>query len=243
MKPLELILTDFQGPLDLLLHLIKQAQINIYDIPIAQITEQYLNYLHQMKSLELDIAGEYLVMASTLMRIKSQMLLPQDPIFEEDPVFVEEEVDPRSDLVAQLLTYQVYKLAAQKLKESAQHRQCLLERPATQAPKEQPLQVKPGAYVVNDLALCLADLLKKVQQQENLAQLPQREILSVAQAQEQILESLQQNSEMTFLHLLQRSAQVEEVVTKFMAILELIKDGVIWAQQRELQQDILMKLR
>ena len=103
-KDLTLELPNFEGPLDLLLHLIQSQEINIYDIPIAQITSQYLDYLKQMQQLNLQIAGEYFVMSSTLLRIKSQYLLPQNDFVED---IVEE--DPRDELVQQLVQYSVFK--------------------------------------------------------------------------------------------------------------------------------------
>ena len=104
----------FEGPLDLLLHLINRLEIDIYDIPMAAITEQYLIYIHTMKELELDIASEYLVMAATLLAIKSKMLLPKhEEELEED---FEYEEDPRDDLVEKLIEYRKYKEAAQELK-------------------------------------------------------------------------------------------------------------------------------
>lgn len=103
-KDLTLELPNFEGPLDLLLHLIQSQEINIYDIPIAQITSQYLDYLKQMQQLNLQIAGEYFVMSSTLLRIKSQYLLPQNDFVEN---VVEE--DPRDELVQQLVQYSVFK--------------------------------------------------------------------------------------------------------------------------------------
>lgn len=102
----------FEGPLDLLLYLIKKSEINIHDIPIAEITEQYLQYLELMKLLDLDIAGEFLVVAATLMQIKSKMLLPPDASQEE-----EEEEDPREELVRRLLEYKKFKEAAQRFKD------------------------------------------------------------------------------------------------------------------------------
>src|SRR5690606_38644502 len=101
----------FEGPLDLLLYLIKKNEIDIYNIPIALITLQYLDYIHMIKSLNLDLAGEYLVMASTLIHIKSRMLLP----IPEDPSEEDMEEDPRSELVRQLIEYQAFKEAAEKL--------------------------------------------------------------------------------------------------------------------------------
>src|SRR3972149_8581530 len=106
----EIKLDIFEGPLDLLLYLIKKNQIDIYNIPIALITDQYLQYLEIMRTLNLDLAGEYLVLAATLIHIKSRMLLPKD---EEDES--EEEMDPRKELVQQLVEYQAYKDAAVQL--------------------------------------------------------------------------------------------------------------------------------
>src|SRR5690625_1653735 len=100
----------FTGPLDLLLHLIKQYEIDIYDIPVAQITEQYLEYIDTMQKLDLDIASEYLVMAATLLAIKSEMLLPNQEMDDED----EYEEDPREELVARLIEYRKYKRSEER---------------------------------------------------------------------------------------------------------------------------------
>src|SRR5512136_3076468 len=110
----EVKLDIFEGPLDLLLYLIKKNEIDIYDIPIALITEQYLEHLDMMRYLNLDVAGEYLILASTLIHIKSKMLLPAQ---EEGNEESEEEPDPRSELVRQLLDYQVFKDAAMQLEQ------------------------------------------------------------------------------------------------------------------------------
>ena len=120
METISLKLDVFEGPLDLLLHLIQQLEIDIYDIPIAAVTEQYMNFIHAMKTLELEVAGEYLVMAATLMSIKSQMLLPKPEVaFEYDD---EEGEDPRDALVQQLLEYRKYKYAASVLSEKEEER-------------------------------------------------------------------------------------------------------------------------
>src|SRR5699024_12875133 len=110
----KLQLEAFEHPLILLLQLVNRYKIDIYDIPVATITEQYMNYIHQMKSLELNIASEYLVMASTVLAIKSQMLLPTQEVDEIEDEFEE---DPREELVQKLLEYQKYKQAAVELKE------------------------------------------------------------------------------------------------------------------------------
>ena len=121
-------LPSFKGPLDLLLHLIKQNEIDIYDIPIAHITQQYLAYLELMRALDLEVAGEFLVMAATLMRIKAKMLLPLPAVGEE-----EEEGDPREELVQRLVEYRQFKEAAGTLKLREDERRLLFERGARQA--------------------------------------------------------------------------------------------------------------
>src|SRR3989338_3896376 len=107
----KLKLEIFEGPLDLLLYLIKKDQVNIYDIPIAQVTKQYMEYLEMLKMLDLDIVGDFLVMAATLMQIKSRMLLPPDPTAQEA-----EEEDPRDELVRRLLEYKKFKEIAEELR-------------------------------------------------------------------------------------------------------------------------------
>ena len=107
---LKILLGEFEGPLDLLLHLIRQEHVSIYDIPIARITDEYLRYLRMMQELDIAVAGDFLVMAATLIELKTKMLLPRDPQAVEA-----EEDDPRADLVNQLLEYQKYKAAAEML--------------------------------------------------------------------------------------------------------------------------------
>ena len=122
MKELNVKLEIFEGPLDLLLHLIKTLEIDIYDIPISEITEQYMIYIRSMKELDLELAGEYIVMAATLMAIKSKTLLPKVELeYNDDSEFLDE-IDPREQLVAQLLEYRKYKYAAGVLKEKETER-------------------------------------------------------------------------------------------------------------------------
>lgn len=120
----------FEGPLDLLLHLINRLEIDIYDIPVAKITEQYLLYVHTMRELELDVASEYLVMAATLLSIKSRMLLPkqEEELFDEE-MMLEEEEDPRDELIEKLIEYRKYKSGAQTLKEREEERQKSFAKP------------------------------------------------------------------------------------------------------------------
>ena len=107
---IKIFLGEFEGPLDLLLHLIRQEQVSIYDIPVARITDEYLRYLRVMQEMDIAVAGDFLVMAATLIELKTKMLLPRDPLARGS-----EEEDPRADLVNQFLEYQKYKAAAQML--------------------------------------------------------------------------------------------------------------------------------
>ena len=142
LQEINLKLDVFEGPLDLLLHLIQKLEIDIYDIPITAVTEQYMSYIHAMQTLELEVAGEYLVMAATLMAIKSQMLLPKQELeIIDDENFFEEE-DPREALVAQLLEYRKFKYAATVLHEKEEERKLYY----TKEPMD-----KAGAYGIQGI--------------------------------------------------------------------------------------------
>ena len=145
---LTILLGEFEGPLDLLLHLIRQEQVSIYDIPVARITDEYLRYLRVMQEMDIAVAGDFLVMAATLIELKTKMLLPRDP-----SAVQEEEDDPRSDLVNQLLEYQKYKAAAQMLWSRATVEQAVFKRAELETDKNNP-----------EVAVGLFDLLKVFQE-------------------------------------------------------------------------------
>ena len=130
---LKILLGEFEGPLDLLLHLIRQEHVSIYDIPIARITDEYLRYLRVMQELDIAVAGDFLVMAATLIELKTKMLLPRDP-----QAAAEEEEDPRSDLVNQLLEYQKYKAAAEMLWTRATVERAVFKRAELETDKNNP---------------------------------------------------------------------------------------------------------
>ena len=152
-------LARFEGPLDLLLHLIKRDEIDIYDIPIAHITQQYLAYIELMRALDLEVAGEFLVMAATLMRIKAKMLLPLPAVGEE-----EEEGDPREELVQRLIEYRQFKEAAETLKSSEGERRLLFERGMVPGEDEAgPLPLAPATLF--DLLDALNRVMSRVPEQ------------------------------------------------------------------------------
>jgi len=205
----------FEGPLDLLLHLIRKNEINIADIPIALITEQYLDYLKVMKVLNLDIAGEYLLMASTLLHIKSKMLLPS--ITEEDEEAGE---DPRAELVRRLLEYQKYKEAAVELE-----RRPLVDRDVfmrtspvdTEGPEEERIEVS-----LFDLLEVFRKLLEKARP-ESFHEVS-LEPITVEEKIQEILSLLQREKQSVAFHtLFPEEASRQVLVVTFLAILELVK--------------------
>lgn len=214
----------FEGPLDLLLHLIKKNEIDIYDIPIADITRQYLEYLEIMKTLNLDVAGEFLVVAATLLHIKSRMLLPVP----EEPQ--QDEEDPRADLVRQLLEYQSIKEAAFSLDKREMLDRDVFIRKAF--PEE--VDVEERDVDLEGLTLFgLIEAFKKV-----IAELPEEtahevfaERVSISDKISLILETLDTEDNVSFYDLLKGARSRQDVIVTFLAILELMKLKMIKAHQ------------
>ncbi|MCK5009117.1 MAG: segregation/condensation protein A [Deltaproteobacteria bacterium] len=209
----------FEGPLDLLLYLIKKNEVDIYAIPIAVITDQYLEYLDLMKALNLDVVGEFLVMASTLTAIKSRMLLPPS----EDEEEGDEGIDPRAELMEHLLEYQRYKEAAHQLKDRE-----LLEKDifTRLQPEEQSLQVDKDTAVIEVNLFDLVDALRKVIERKDLAGdfiEVTIEKISVKDKMVEILEKLKENQHITFQSLFDEVTTKYEIIVAFLSILELMR--------------------
>ncbi|APG25525.1 segregation and condensation protein A [Syntrophotalea acetylenica] len=215
--PYEIELEMFKGPLDLLLHLIKKHEMDIYDIPIAEITSQYLQALDAMRALNLDVAGEFLVMASTLVHIKSRMLLPLAP----DPEPDEEDIDPRAELVSRLLEYQRYKDAAAVLDASPMLGRDVFGRACVVPSELQAGDAELQPVGVFELAEALQRLLQDVSP-EPVHQVV-RERLSVAERVAMVLEALKDCQSLAFETLLPGPLTREELVVTFLAVLELVK--------------------
>ncbi|HEX6285263.1 MAG TPA: segregation/condensation protein A, partial [Pyrinomonadaceae bacterium] len=172
---LKILLGEFEGPLDLLLHLIRQEHVSIYDIPVARITDEYLRYLRVMQELDISVAGDFLVMAATLIELKTKMLLPRDPQAVET-----EEEDPRADLVNQLLEYQKYKAAAEMLWSRATVEQAVFKRAELETDKNNP-EVAVGLF---DLLKVFQDILAR-HKEEKLLEI-EREEISMAEMLERL---------------------------------------------------------
>jgi len=209
-------LEGFEGPLDLLLHLIQKNELDIFNIPIALITEQYLEYLQLIKVLNLDIAGEYLLMASTLLHIKSKMLLPKSSEGEE-----EEEEDPRAELVRRLLEYQKYKQAALDLEKRPLLDRDVFIRLVTAAPEEEPEEERIEVDLF-ELLEAFRKVLERIKP-ETVHEVT-LEHLSVEDKIQEIMTLLErENRSMAFHRLFPEQASRRVVVITLLAILELVK--------------------
>jgi segregation and condensation protein A len=222
-------LTQFEGPLDLLLHLIRRDKINIYDIPISHITREYLAYIEIMQQLELEVAGEFFVMAATLMRIKSQMLLPRREGMDE------EEPDPREELVRNLLEYRTFKEAARCLAEREEDRRQVYPRPPAEPPVAEEAQA-PEDITLFDLLEALQSVLKNMKGETLYHIVP--ESITVEQKIETIRAMLDRRSEVLFSELFGGECTKVDVIVTFLAILEMVKLGGLIARQMSHASDI-----
>jgi segregation and condensation protein A len=236
-------LPNFEGPLDLLLHLIKEHRVDIFDIPIALIVEKYLEYLERMRELNLDIAGEFLVMASTLAHLKSRMLLPrQDAAASAElaEAAAEESGDPRAELVRRLLEYQKYKDAAEQLaRQDLLHRDVFARSVPLEAvpiPEEEVgLQEFSVLKLVEALDRVLERLVPKLQHEVV------RERVTLSEAILQIVEKMRGQTEpVTFESLFTEQTTRQEIVITFLAILEMVKRRLIRVFQEEPLKAIIL---
>lgn len=230
---LEVILEAFEGPLDLLLYLIRKQNIDILDIPVAEITKQYMTYVELMKSARLELAAEYLLMAAMLAEIKSRMLLPKLNTADE------EEEDPRAELIRRLQEYEQIKEAAEKLDEIPR-----LDRDIKPiqliAPEAKARKLLPEV-TMRELLLTVSDVLKRAElfEQHQVS----REVLSTRERMTAILEKLAGKGFVPFIQLFQPEEGKLGIVVSFMAILELIKESLVDIIQNEPFAPIHIKAR
>lgn len=234
----------FEGPLDLLLHLIEKNQVNIYDIPIVTITEQYLEYLGEMQRQDLDVMSEFLVMAATLINIKAKMLLPKE---EEEE---EEEEDPRAELVRRLLEYKMYKYAATELKDMEMDAAGSIYR-SPAIPKEvaeyreeiDPVQLCDGLTLnrLNEIfQMVMKKQVEKIDPIRSKFGTIEREEISIEERMDTIRDQVKGLKGISFRTLLEIQASKINVIVTFMAILELMKVGAITVRQDGLFDDIMI---
>lgn len=207
----------FEGPLDLLFYLIKKEELDIYDIPIAKITDQYLEYLEMMKLLDLDIAGEFILMAATLMQIKSKMLLPPDEV----PAEQTEEEDPRFELVKRLLEYKKFKEAADELAT----KEALTSQMYTRKSEEKaPSEIEDSPFFeasIFDLLTAFSKILKEVPKDAFYKVV--KDEFTVGEKIHDIFHMLVKESKVYFSKLFSQAKNKIEIIVTFLAILELIR--------------------
>ena len=224
----------FEGPLDLLLFLIKRDKIDIYDIPIANVTKQYLEYMELMKMLDLEIAGEFLVMAATLIHIKSKMLLPPEEVEEEQ----QEEEDPREELVRRLLEYKKYKDAADSLQRMHDTHKGVFLREG-EGEKGRIISDDGSEYFeasLFDLITAFRKVLKEIPK-EAFHKVIKNEF-TVSDKIHQIYHLLAERSKILFTSLFKDAKNKDEVIATFLAILELIKMREVFVAQKDFFSDI-----
>ena len=226
------IINDFEGPLDLLLHLIKISKMDIYDISISEITRQYIDFINKMEEMNLTVASEYLVMASELIEIKSKMLLPKSEI--------EEEEDPREDLVNRLVEYQKYKDMIQsfKLLES-ERKEIYTKEPVNFNIYSDDVIINDGNITVDDLVKALSKFLERKEREKPLTTKITRKEITVSERTSDIRKILNKKKKVSFFDLFETKTK-EYVVVTFLSILEMCKLGEITITQENNFNNIII---
>lgn len=234
---LTLNLPNFSGPLDLLLHLIRSQEIDIYDIPIAKITGQYLDHLAKWQKLDLQIAGEYFVMASTLLRIKSQYLLPKNDFIEPE----EQLEDPRDELVEQLVQYSIFQKISEYLKQRNEEVPLTVAKEPSVA-KEEKIQPLPLGEITSQQ---LADAFSLVMHRYKLRNPNSGEIkvegASIEEMTVNLTEKLSKYHQLSFFKYVQNLRSLDEVISLFLAILELCRHQKLRIKQHESFGDLILE--
>ena len=239
----KIILESFEGPLDLLLHLIDEAKIDIYDIPINEITEQYIEYITKMEELDLKVTSEFLVMAATLLEIKSKMLLPQLKKESDSEQLDMEEIDPRIELVKRLVEYKKYKYASKELQNFEKVQRKIYYKPKEDLSYLVEDDEKLEKVDLNKLVDTLNDLLlknKKAQTSINISEV-QKEEYTLDECVEKIKEKLKEEEIIKFSDLFNKNSNRKEIIVTFLSVLELIRVKYITIYQKDNFSDILIR--
>lgn len=223
---LKLQLANFEGPLDLLLHLIRQQRLDIYDIPIAQVTDQYMHYLRAMERLNLQIAGNYFVMASTLLKIKSQQLLPHNEYADQPGE------DARQDLVDQLVEYSMYQKIAGYLSKKAESAPFVAAKEPTQPADQAHLLLQPGQITTDELLQAMSKVVARLRLRQPATSQVAPHNFKVKEMRQHLMQLLAKQSQISFANTAQNLDSIDEAVGLFLAILGLFKTQAIAVLQR-----------
>ncbi len=228
---LKIKIGDFAGPLDLLLFLIKQEQANIFDIPIARITEKYLEYIRLMKRLDIAVAADFLVMAATLIEIKSKMLLPRDPFAGPE----DEIEDPRRELVDRLLEYEQFKSAAGMLYERSTIEQAIFTRGPIES-DDNNAEIDASVF---DILTVFQKIMARHVDEINME--IHREEISLSDMIRTLKRRIFQDLELNLVSFFEEMHSKRELVTAFMAVLEIVRTETVKLMQRKTFGDIILK--
>lgn len=241
---LQLELDVFEGPLDLLLHLINKLEIDIYDIPIAKITTQYLHYLEKMKTNQINLAGEYFVMAASLMRIKSEMLVPRNENQAEMIDDYYEEEDPRKDLIQLLLEYRQIKEVVPKFEDRQIDRADYFGKDPTElSAYREKIELEDQGLEISDLTAIFHEVLARHKLDTPQPTTIQSDEITVTEKMDDIYSmfSRAESKSLSFFSLINQSSR-QDIVVSFLAILELIKDNRVLVKQESISSDISITL-
>jgi segregation and condensation protein A len=230
-------LENFEGPLDLLLYFIKRDKIDIYDIPITEITNEYIQVIDEAKKLDVSVAGEFLFMASMLLRIKTQMLLPRQ--IDEEGLDID---DPRIDLVAQLIEYKKYRDLAHKLRNLHENNKDSFFRSSGKIVYDQSPEVSDFLKEVSlfDISKIFKDAIDNAPTQDSFK--IYKEIVSLTDQKKFIMESFEGNEVVSLKKIVKKLETKIEIIVTFLALLEMIKQSEILCTQKKIFQDIEIKL-
>ncbi|MCO6512241.1 MAG: segregation/condensation protein A [Aridibacter famidurans] len=229
---LHLELGEFAGPLDLLLYLIRREEANVFDIPVARITDKYLEYIRMMERLDIAVAGEFLVMAATLIEIKSRMLLPQEPTAEGE----EEAEDPRQELVDRLLEHQKFKLAAESLWTRATVEQAVFTRGTIETDDNNP-EISATVFDLFEAFQKIMDRHKEQIQMEI-----HREEMSLAEMIRNLRAKLKIEKKLNLQKLFEQMGSKRELILAFISVLEIVRTESVKLFQRDTFGDITLEL-
>jgi segregation and condensation protein A len=233
-SPYRIHLPVYEGPLDLLLDLIRKQEMDIHDIPIARVTEQYLDYLHQLEKLDIDVSADFIYMAATLIHIKSKMLLPADPLAGPD-----EQLDPRDELVHRLLEHEKFKNAAQLLYQKQQIEDHVWSRPDR--------ELYTGEAIEGEMVVSLVDLIKTFQQvlerRKEVTQFELRhETVTIAQMMDRLRRSLATSDEpVSLIEFFETCETRNAMIVALLAVLEMVRMQAVILVQSQLFADIRLR--
>ena len=230
-EEVKLVLGEFAGPLDLLLYLIRQEQVDIYDIPVARITDEYLKYLRLMQGMDISVAGDFLVMAATLIEIKSRMLLPSDPSAPVDDT----DDDPRRELIERLLEHQKYKAAAEMLWSRVTVEQAVFTRAPIETDKHNP-EIMAGVF---DLLKMFQEILAR-RKEEVLMEI-ERDEVTMTEMLDRLRAMIFTDGELNLRTFFERARSRRELVLAFLSVLEIVRTDAIKLFQRETFGDIIAR--